>query len=294
MTRSLDNLITECQLRLQTLFQIYLTRANSPAAELQSAMHYSVNNGGKRIRPLLVYAVGQVFETPQEHLDAAACAIEFIHTYSLIHDDLPAMDNSELRRGKPTCHKAYNEATAILAGDALQSLAFEILATHPSTLSAQQRVEMTHILSKASGIKGMAAGQELDLTGTDSIETLNTMYSLKTGALLKASVQLGIIASHIQDSKTITALEQYIEDIGLAFQIQDDLLDITGDTNTIGKPQGLDNINQKITYPSLLGIEKTREAIQNLFFGALNKIEFLGNNAEILRQLAYYLLQRKQ
>jgi geranylgeranyl pyrophosphate synthase len=294
MTRSLENLMAQCQLRLENLFEIYLLRPNYSATRLQQAMTYAIQNGGKRIRPLLVYATGQLFEAAAENLDAPACAIEFIHTYSLIHDDLPAMDNSDLRRGKPSCHKAFDEATAILAGDTLQSLAFDALATHSNNLSAQQRIEMIRILGHASGINGMAGGQALDLAGVDSIETLNHMYHLKTGALLTASVKMGMVASNIQDTHTMNALETYIENIGLAFQIQDDLLDVLGDAKTTGKPQGQDNLNQKITYPSLLGIEKTKEIIQQLFFSALNKIEFLGNDAEILRQLAYHLLQRKQ
>jgi farnesyl diphosphate synthase len=290
---TLNNLFDVCQKRLEKIFQLYLVHPCYPEKQLQQAMAYAVQNGGKRIRPSLVYATGQVFKTALDELDAPACAVELIHAYSLIHDDLPAMDNSDLRRGKPTCHKTFGEATAILAGDALQPLAFDILVTHPSGLTAQQRLSMVHILSKASGIAGMAAGQALDLAGIDSIETLEKMYELKTGALLVASVQLGIASSHETNSTLNTALLDYIQKIGLAFQIQDDLLDILASSETTGKPQGLDQTNKKITYPAIFGIPKTQEKIQQLFSSALEAIEFIGNNAEILRELAYYLLQRK-
>lgn len=293
MNQSLDNLFTQCHLRLENMFQTYLNRPHYPSNELQNAMGYAVQNGGKRIRPLLVYITGQIFGTPMENLDPAACAIEFIHAYSLVHDDLPAMDNADLRRGKPSCHKAYSEATAILAGDALQPLAFEIITTHPCTLSSQQRLDTIHILSKAAGVSGMASGQTLDIAGVDSIESIEQMYKLKTGALLIASVKAGIIASNVSDHQTSHALEKYIANIGLAFQIQDDLLDALGSEMT-GKPQHIDNANHKITYPNLLGIEKTQEKIQQLFSSAVQAIEFLGNNAEILRELAYYLLQRNK
>jgi farnesyl diphosphate synthase len=277
----LENLFEQCHNRLENMFQTYLNQPHYPSKELQEAMGYAVQNGGKRIRPSLVYIIGHLFDVPLENLDPAACAIEFIHAYSLIHDDLPAMDNSDLRRGKPSCHKAYSEATAILAGDALQPLAFEIIAIHPCTLTTQQRLNTIHILSKAAGVAGMAAGQTLD------------MYRLKTGALLVASVKAGIIASAVQDDHTSSALERYISNIGLAFQIQDDLLDVLGSEMT-GKPQHIDNTNKKITYPKLIGIEKTQEKVQQLFSSALQAIEFLGNNAEILRELAYYLLKRNK
>lgn len=290
----LDSLFTLCHERIEKLFRTYLIEPNYPDRQLQQAMIYSIQNGGKRIRPLYVFAVGTLFDAPYENLDAAATAIELIHTYSLIHDDLPAMDNSDLRRGKPSCHKAYNEAAAILAGDALQPLAFEILAEHPSSLTEEERLKMIKVLSHASGVNGMATGQALDLAGVNSLETLDQMYQLKTGALLEASVQLGVIASKVRDAAIAEALKKHIHCIGLAFQIQDDLLDIQGDAKTTGKPQGIDASNQKITYPALLGIEQTKEKISILFERALSAIEFLGNNAEILRELAYYLLHRKK
>lgn len=288
----LDEFFTLCQDRLKKIFTQYLLDENFPENILPESMLYSLENGGKRIRPLLVYATGFIFKTPWENLDAPAAALEIIHSYSLIHDDLPAMDNSDTRRGKPSCHKAFNEATAILAGDALQTLAFEILASHPSALSNADRLEMIKTLSRKAGLQGMASGQMLDLSGTHNISNLEKMYELKTGALLLASVQLGLIAS--QNPTEGKALETYIQKIGLAFQIQDDLLDIEGQTDITGKPKGLDQLNQKKTYPNFIGIEKTKTIIQTLFQEAIMAIDFLGNNAEILRELAYYLLHRKK
>lgn len=289
---NLETLFTTCQRRLDNLFNQYLKNDVSDAPELQNAMAYSVYNGGKRIRPAFVYASHSIFNAPLENCDIAACAVEFIHAYSLIHDDLPSMDNSDLRRGKPSNHKMFGDAIAILAGDTLQPLAFEIIATHPAPLSPEQRVKMTATLAHASGFNGMTAGQTLDIKGVNTLETLTEMYQLKTGALLKASLQLGAIAANIQDNKILKALDQFAQSIGLAFQIQDDLLDIES-PDTTGKPQRLDVANNKITYPSLLGIEKTHTKIDELFTNALTSITILGEKGEILRELAHYLMQRK-
>lgn len=284
----LEQLIDTCQTRTEKLFNHYLNE--SPAPQLEKAMTYSVRNGGKRIRPLLVYAAGLTLNGSLDALDAPACAIEFIHAYSLIHDDLPAMDNADLRRGKPSCHKAYNEALAILAGDALQPLAFEVIASHPAPLTTEQRLTMIKILSHAAGFKGMAAGQTLDIEGTTS---LNEMYNLKTGALLVASAQLGAIAANTQNPDILYALKKYAENVGLAFQVQDDLLDFESPENT-GKPQGLDATNKKNTYPTLIGIEETQKMVQTLFSNALSALNILGEKANILRELAHYLMQRKK
>jgi farnesyl diphosphate synthase len=294
MTFSINDLVILSQQRVEKLAYFYLKDSNCPANLLKEAMHYTFASGGKRIRPLLVYATGYYLDAPWESLDIPACAIEFIHTYSLIHDDLPAMDNADLRRGKPSSHKAFNEALAILAGDALQPLAFEIIASHPAPLDTKQRLSMINHLCQASGFNGMAAGQALDMSGIKTLEELTQMYALKTGALLTASIALGAIAGHLTHAKTLDKLQTFAKTVGLAFQIQDDLLDINASTETLGKPQGIDEINQKITYPSFIGIEKTHEKIQSLFTKALEITETLGEKANILRELVYFLLQRKK
>ncbi|HEY5717665.1 MAG TPA: farnesyl diphosphate synthase, partial [Motiliproteus sp.] len=232
-------------------------KAHDHAPRLQDAMRYSIFNGGKRLRPVLVYAACSALKGQDEQADAAASAVECIHAYSLIHDDLPAMDDDDLRRGKPTCHIAFDEATAILAGDALQALAFEILASDRN-LSADHRIEMLRLLAQASGSQGMVGGQTLDMEGEDqqlSLEQLQEMHSLKTGALIRASVLLGGIASGRADEDALEALQQYADAIGLAFQIQDDILDIESSTEQLGKTQGADLARHKSTYPALLGLE---------------------------------------
>lgn len=289
----LSDLINSCQTRIEKIFNFYLLQQPSASPELQRAMAYAVINGGKHIRPLLVYATGYALEGIFENLDIPASAIELIHAYSLIHDDLPAMDNADLRRGKPSCHKAFGEAVAILAGDTLQPLAFEIIAAHPADLSAEQRLNMILTLSQASGLKGMAAGQVIDIAGTHSIDALTEMYQLKTGALLTAGVKLGAIAANMNDLSILNNLEIYAKSIGLAFQIQDDLLDLESHTQT-GKSQGLDIINKKNTYPILLGIEKTRQIITELHEQAFSALDILGKKANLLRELTHFLLQRKK
>jgi farnesyl diphosphate synthase len=293
MTFSINELLITSQQRVEKLFELYLQNKNSVATHLKEAMFYAVSNGGKRVRPLLVYATGYYLNVEWASLDISACAVELIHSYSLIHDDLPAMDNADLRRGKPACHKAYTEAIAILAGDALQPLAFEIIASHPAKLDSNQRIAMIKQLCHASGLNGMAAGQALDISGVQTTEKLIEMYTLKTGALLSTSVKLAIIASKLHDLKQVTALNQFADNIGLAFQIQDDLLDIEN-SETIGKPKGLDAINNKITYPYLIGIKEAKLKIKSLFETALQSIEILGEKANILRELAHFLLQRKK
>jgi geranylgeranyl pyrophosphate synthase len=293
MILSIHDLLNMSQQRIEKLFNLYLQNKDSPASYLKEAMFYAVSNGGKRIRPLLVYATGHYLNVEWESLDIPACAVELIHSYSLIHDDLPAMDNADLRRGKPACHKAYNEAIAILAGDALQPLAFEIIASHPAKLNSDQRIAMITQLCHASGLNGMAAGQALDINGVHTTEQLIEMYQLKTGALLNTSVRLAMIASHTGDLQQRTALNHFADNIGLGFQIQDDLLDIEN-AEIIGKPKGLDVINNKITYPYLVGVEPARLKIKSLFEKALQSIDMLDEKANILRELACFLLQRKK
>ncbi len=290
----LADFLIEAQSRLDHIFRHYFVDQSQPAAKLQESIAYAVLNGGKRIRPLLVYLTGYALDATWENMDPAATAVELIHVYSLIHDDLPAMDNSDLRRGKPTCHKVFGEAMAILAGDALQSLAFEILATHSTTLTPKQRLSMIQKLSTASGTHGMAAGQTLDLSGMTTVETLTEMYQLKTGALLMASVELGAIAANNENPELLASLQKFAKNIGLAFQIQDDLLDIEGTTQLTGKPQGIDMLNEKITYPSLLGIDESRQIVRVLFRDALTALAGLGPKGQLLHDFANYLLQRQK
>jgi farnesyl diphosphate synthase len=296
MITALEALIPTCQARIEGLFDLYIRDQVTPARILQDAMGYGVYNGGKRIRPLLVYATGLAFNAPLENLDAPAAAVELIHSYSLIHDDLPAMDNADLRRGKPACHKVFGDAMAILAGDALQALAFDIIASHPCSLTSEQRIAILKTLGKASGPLGMAGGQALDITMLDKtlpVAQLLQLYRLKTGALLSASVMLGCLAANITQSTHLSALTTFAEAIGLAFQLQDDLLDMEGNTSVIGKPQGLDAANAKITYPMLCGVEQTRQTLQELTHSALQSIRILGDSGRALEELAHHLLVRK-
>ena len=272
------------------------TEATLPE-QLHKAMRYAVLNGGKRIRPVLCYAAGHAVGVPLATLDAPACAVELIHAYSLVHDDLPAMDNDDLRRGIPTCHKAFDEATAILAGDALQALAFHVLAQGlANTIPAEQRLEMLDTLAIASGSRGMAGGQAIDLAAvgkTLNIAELENMHVHKTGALIRASIKLGALCQPDIDPETLKKLDHYAKCIGLAFQIQDDILDVEGDTATLGKTQGADQALNKPTYPALLGLESARQMAHELHQDALCSLADLGDSAAPLSWLADYIVQRQ-
>lgn len=295
-TLTVSELAALVNTRLNTCFDAALSKV--PAQALRESMQYTLSKGGKRLRPLLVYAAGLAFNAPLENLDAPAAAIEMIHTYSLIHDDLPCMDNADLRRGHPTCHKVFGEGMAVLAGDALQTLAIDTLLHHPCELTPERRLQMLATLSHASGASGMASGQALDLTvlsdGALTLPLLEEIYRLKTGVLLTACLELGWLASTDTDDTHRDAVVRFGTAIGLAFQIQDDLLDIESNTETLGKPQGIDHINKKLTYPSLVGVEKARERIQSLFEEALMAIDPLGAAAHGLRELATGVLTRKK
>ena len=264
---------------------------------LIDAMRYSViGGGGKRIRPAMVYAAGEAMGVKPEILDTPACAVEMIHTYSLIHDDLPAMDDDDLRRGQPTCHKAFDEATAILAGDALQAHAFEILAASQMHLNEQRRLEMITLLATASGSDGMAGGQAIDLAAVGrklSLEQLEAMHRMKTGALIKASILLGAMCNPAVTADELTILGCYADCIGLSFQIQDDILDVVGDTETLGKPSGSDEKMQKPTYPSILGLDASRKLALEQHEQALSHLETLDARADTLCQLSAYIVERK-
>nr|WP_319004908.1 farnesyl diphosphate synthase [Microbulbifer aggregans] len=266
----------------------------SPAETLFAAMNYSALGPGKRLRPALVYAAAQAL-TSEEVLtacDPAAAALECIHAYSLVHDDLPAMDDDALRRGRPTCHIEFDEATAVLAGDALQTQAFELLVGAPMT--SDLKVQLIAELARASGARGMVAGQAVDLAAVDkslSLDELKQMHRLKTGALISASARIGALIGGA-DSSQLEAITRYAEAIGLAFQVQDDILDVTADTATLGKTQGADIARNKPTYVSLLGLDGARAKSDELHREASEALAELGGQTRILQQLADYIVHR--
>lgn len=284
--------------RAEQVLDALLPAADAVPTKLHSAMRYSTLGGGKRVRAALVYATGKALGAPLEALDGPACAVELIHAYSLIHDDLPCMDDDDLRRGKATCHRAFDEATALLAGDALQSLAVEALVNHPGLAASDaQQTKMVRVLTHAIGSLGMAGGQAIDLdaTGKDlTLDQLQHMHQLKTGALIKASAMLGALAAGSDDEVLLAQLGQYGHGIGLAFQIIDDILDIESDTATLGKTAGADEALNKSTYPRLLGLEGARQRAQDLRSEALASLSTLGDNAAELEALARFILDRQQ
>jgi geranylgeranyl diphosphate synthase type II len=284
-----------CQVRVDAALEALFITPHTDLQPLYAAMRYSVINGGKRIRPLLVYAACEALGGSQEQADTAACAVELIHAYSLVHDDLPAMDDDDLRRGQPTTHKAFDEATAILAGDALQSLAFEVL-TDGNDLSAELRLAMLATLARAAGPAGMVGGQAIDLAAVGrkiDQHALERMHRHKTGALIEASVQLGALASGKADALGLSSLQRYAEAIGLAFQVQDDILDVESDTATLGKRQGADIARDKPTYPALLGMAAAKRYAQELCAQATHALRPFGAPAEPLRELAHFIVERR-
>jgi farnesyl diphosphate synthase len=285
------------QQRVDRALDVILPETPTHGHSLLEAMRYSViGGGGKRIRPAMVYAAGEATGVDQDILDAPACAVEMIHAYSLIHDDLPAMDDDDLRRGRSTCHKAFDEATAILAGDALQAHAFEILASGAVQIDDSHRLQMILLLARASGSEGMAGGQAIDLAAvgqTLSLQQLEDMHRLKTGALIKASILLGAMCSPDVTDDDLALLGHFADCIGLSFQIQDDILDVTADTETLGKPRGSDLKMQKPTYPSILGLKASRELAREQHRQALGYLESLDQRADTLRQLSAYIVERE-
>lgn len=265
-------------------------------AKLLDAMRYSLLLGGKRVRPFLVYAVGRMLGATDADLDGPAAAIECLHTYSLIHDDLPAMDDDDLRRGKPTCHKAYDEATAILAGDALQALAFELLSCHRyQQVHLQSQLAMVQQLARHAGYHGMCGGQAIDLAHTNQpmqLAALEQMHQLKTGALIETSVRFGWLCSGKTDEAELAALVTFARALGLAFQVQDDILDIEGDTATLGKPQGSDLEANKATYPKLLGLNEAKAKAQMLLTEAKAALSVLPYDTSELSAFAHYVIAR--
>lgn len=263
---------------------------------LNEAMRYAVLLGGKRVRPFLVYSIGELLGAQLADLDAPAAAIECIHAYSLVHDDLPAMDNDALRRGKPTCHIAFDEATAILAGDALQSFAFDLLCKHSyQQVNTQAQLKLVRTLAAAAGQNGMCGGQALDLAATGhTIERpeLEQIHRYKTGALIHAAVQMGITCAPAVAPTVATNLMAWAELIGLAFQVQDDILDLTGDTETIGKQQGSDLLQDKSTYPALMGLQGAQEYLHELQQKALHALHAIPYNTQLIEDFTNYLITR--
>lgn len=287
--------LQQVQRHLQTQLTSALDGLAVADATLQQAMHYSLLNGGKRIRPFLLYHTADMFAGTWAQADSPAIAIEMLHSYSLVHDDLPAMDNDELRRGQPTCHIKYDEATAILAGDALLTGAFEQLTHAP--FAAEIRLKLVALLARAAGAAGMVAGQSCDLSSVGkpiNLAQLEAMHRLKTGALIQAAVLMGAHCGTLMPkSQELAALSEYADAIGLAFQVQDDLLDVLGNTQTLGKVSGADEALNKPTYPALLGIDGATKQAQNLVITAKNALLRIPYQSDLLAQLADYIIQRE-
>lgn len=285
------------QSRIETELSARLPAAELPPGRLHEAIRYSVLGSGKRVRPALVYATGAALGIPESQLDGAACAVELIHAYSLVHDDLPAMDDDDLRRGRPTCHKAFDEATAILVGDSLQVLAFEVLASGPGLpQDARVRLKLVQLLALASGTSGMAGGQALDLAAIGrklSLAEVEEMHVRKTGALIHACVMMAAACATQLSETVASALDEYARAIGLAFQIQDDLLDVEGDVAVIGKATGADRALDKPTYPSVAGIEPSRQRMHELHARALAALTTPGLQAAPLASMSDWLVLRK-
>jgi len=283
----------QCRARVDSALDRYLPTGADPT-QLRAAMRYSLFNGGKRVRPILAYASALAVNPAIELalIDPVAAALECLHSYSLVHDDLPAMDDDDLRRGQPTCHIAFTEATAILAGDGLQTLAFDLLTT--TALPAATQVDLIRALALGSGVDGMVLGQAIDLAAVDhqlDLAQLETMHRHKTGALIRASVAMGAICAGA-DTTQLAALDDYAAAIGLAFQVQDDILDVISDTATLGKQQGADIARNKPTYVSLLGLEAAKAKAAELHRQAFDALGKFGESAAPLRQLASYIVER--
>jgi farnesyl diphosphate synthase len=286
----------EVQARMEGTLSRLLPSAHVAPARLHEAMRYAALEGGKRVRPLLAFAAGEVTRAPSEKVEIAAAAVELIHAYSLVHDDLPCMDDDVLRRGKPTVHVEYDEATALLVGDALQALAFQLLADHRLASDATRQLEMVKLLAVAAGSRGMAGGQQIDLESTGKTLTLpelEVMHIHKTGALIRAAVLLGAACGEPLAEAERAQLDHYAKAIGLAFQVVDDLLDAEASTATLGKTAGKDSRQGKSTYVSLLGVHRTRELAEQLRADAHAALESLGARAARLSSLADFVVLRK-
>jgi len=283
------------QQRTEQALAQHLPDASEDSSSLNAAMRYASLGGGKRLRALLAYAAAEFVEAPVERADRVAAAVECMHAYSLIHDDLPCMDDDDLRRGKPSCHKQFDEATALLAGDALQTLAFEMLSAPDWHTQTQQQLSMLHLLAIASGAQGMAGGQAIDLANvgkTISQDELERMHIMKTGALIEAATLLGAYCADHLDKEKQQALQRYAHQIGLAFQVVDDILDSVGDTATLGKTAGKDIEQNKPTYVSLMGLTQAQVVAKQLIEDACSAITPYGQQSNRLIQIAHFIAQR--
>jgi len=290
-------LLERWQARTERELAARLPVVSARPTRLHEALRYSALGGGKRVRPVLVYATANALGIPESVVDGVACAVELIHAYSLVHDDLPAMDDDDLRRGRPTCHKAFDEATAILVGDALQVLAFETLASGPGLpADAAIRLELVRLLAIASGTNGMAGGQALDLAAVGrqlSLAEVEEMHGRKTGALIHAAVMMAAACSERASESVTPALDEFAHAVGLAFQIQDDLLDIEGDAQLLGKATGADRAHDKPTYPSIVGVEAAHRRMHELHARALAALAIIGPRAATLASVSDWLVLRK-
>lgn len=294
MSGSFENRVAYYTERVAKKLDEILPPATLAPRQLHDAMRYAVFNGGKRVRPLLVYATGECLGLPEQLLDAPAAAIELIHAFSLVHDDLPAMDDDDLRRGKPTLHRQYDEATAILAADALQPLAFSVLANVPQ-VPARASARLVKLVADACGSLGMTGGQALDLAAEGQslvVEEIEHMYAMKTGALIHAAVVSPTLLSEKLSTERASSIDAFGRMIGIAFQIKDDILDVEGETAVIGKQAGADERLQKATYPGLLGIDEARRRCDDLLRVTLEQLDDFGDDAEPLRWLARFIVQR--
>ena len=285
------------RMRMEHALEARLPNPGLVPARLHEAMRYSVLGGGKRIRPALLFATARSLGLSEDEVEAAACAIELVHVYSLVHDDLPAMDDDDMRRGRPTCHKAYDEATALLVGDALQPLAFQLLASDKSLpASPVIRLRLIDMLANAIGTFGMAGGQAIDLAVQGKrldIGQVEDMHARKTGAVIRASVLMAAECAPALDPDLYAALNRFAVAVGLAFQIQDDLLDVTGDAVTLGKATGADSERAKPTHPAVIGIPASQQRVRLLHDQAITALSPFGDRAESLRSLAHWLLSRR-
>lgn len=295
MMSDFSSWVSARQSRFEDVLKRLLPQADATPQRLHAAMRYSVLDGGKRVRPLLAYAAGELGGAAVERVEIAAAAVELIHAYSLVHDDMPCMDDDVLRRGKPTCHVEYDEATALLVGDALQSLAFQLLSEHRLSDDASKQLQMVKLLAVASGSRGMAGGQAIDLASVGkqlTLPELEQMHIHKTGALIRAAILLGAHCGEL-DQAQLDKLDRYGKCIGLAFQVVDDVLDSEADTATLGKTAGKDADNDKPTYVTLLGVQAAKKMAAELHQEAMDALIEFGAPAQRLRELADFIVMRK-